>query len=303
MARIVLIGIIVMEAVLIVGAFCARKKEELFKFLTFVTSIIATLAATITILFPEELATVIYPDVDTYISENQLLKEQNATLASQIEQIETDYANLQQEYSNSDIAKISDAKLILNGLENTSPLNSCIATINGKEFFDSNVIYSITGIRPSYDSSQHIIYWGEGNEVTRFSFADVSDILYNGQVYWKYKPSENASFTVAGKEYNDGFVIGCDHSLFGDGDGYALFNLGNEYTEMSFDVGKTDDYEIQDVKLKIFLDGEETEQYALSGETTSTHITVSLDNAKNLKILLTDGSRVKYGFFNVVFST
>lgn len=314
MARNVLWVIVIIELILILCAFLVRNKEEIFKFLTFATNIIASLAMTVTILFPEQVASVIYPDIDTYVSENQLLKEENASLssanqlleeqykniASERDKLEEDVLNLEKAYENRDYAEISHAKLVINGLENSSILNKSVAIINGKEYYDSNVIGSITGLQPSYEKTDKIIYWGEQKRINSFAFSDVSDILYNGQVFWKYTLSEGDSFSVAGKEYSVGFVIGCDRSLFGEGDGYALFDLENKYSEMSFDVGKTDDYEIQDVTLKIFLDGEETEQYELSGESSSTHLTVELNYAKDLKIQIIGGSRVKYGFYNIV---
>lgn len=136
----------------------------------------------------------------------------------------------------------------------------------------------------------------------KIPFSKVSDILYNGKVYWKYSSDGEETFTVAGKEYSEGFVIGCDHSLFGEGDGFALFNLDGKYSNLEFDVGKTDDYELQNVTVKIFLDGSLVEKYDLSSEKTTSHISLPLYNAVEMKILVTCGSRVKYGFCNVVFT-
>ncbi len=51
--------------------------------------------------------------------------------------------------------------------------------------------------------------------------------------------------------YNKGFVIYDDHSLFGEGDGYALFDLQGKYSKITFDVGRTNEYEKQDVLLKV----------------------------------------------------
>lgn len=312
-ARTVLIIVVIFELILIVCAFFKRKDKEMFKFLSFFAEIIAALSMTVTVFFPEQIATAIYPDINTYISENQSLNDENAVLTNTVvslkddcAELEAQYNSLKQEYkelSNRTFAEIVDAKLIVDGLGTSREMKRSVALVNGKEYFDGNVIYAITGNMPEYDVAQDMIFWGNQKQITKVPFSDISDILYNGKVYWKYGPADNNSFSVAGKEYSDGFVIGCDHSLFGDGDGYALFNLEEKYTEMSFDVGKTDSYEIQNVTLKIFLDGAFTEQYKLSGESSSTHITVSLNNANDLKMLLTDGSRVLYGFYNVVFAT
>lgn len=315
-AQIVVVIIVIVEIFFIICAFFTRKKKETFNWLVLLVGTIATLSALVTVVFPEEVATAIYPDIDKYESENQLLIEENNNLKVDIAAIQNDYENLEkdyftldglynalkQEYEDYTLADIIDAKLVINGLE-IAEMRKCIALVDGEVYFSSNVLSSITGESLRYNSEQSTIFYGAQNEVTKIPFSDVSDILYNGQVYWKYTSAGTDSFTVAGKEYADGFVIGCDHSLFGEGDGYVLFNLQGDYTKLEFDVGKTDNYEIQDVTVKIFLDGAMTEQYELSGETTSEHIEVNLNNASDLKILITGGSRVTYGFFNVVFTT
>lgn len=305
-----------------------RKKddEKHMNWLTLVVTALTPILTLLTVLFPEQVATVIYPDVNVYISENETLSSENGELKDSVTDwemrynaLDTNYTSLKEEYgeleeeyeeleqryeelSSRTFAELSDASLIIDGLK-VSELNKCIALVNGKVFFDANVLYTFAGEKPDYDDKQNAIFWGNRNEITKVSFSEISDVLYNGQVYWKYVSTGSSSFTVAGKSYNVGFVIGCDHSLFGEGDGYALFNLQGKYTELEFDVGKTDDYEIQDVTLQVFLNGELSEQYELSGQATSRHIVVPLNNANDVKLLLVGGSRVKYGFFNVVFDT
>lgn len=290
-----------------------RKKddEKHMNWLTLVVTALTPILAFLTALFPEQVATVIYPDVNVYLSENETLLSENDELKVSVtdwekryNELDTNYTSLEKEYkelSSRPSAELSDASLIVDGLR-VSELNRCIAVVNGRVFFDANVLYTFAGEKPEYDSKQNAIFWGNRNEITKVSFSEISDVLYNGQIFWKYISSGSSSFTVAGKSYNVGFVIGCDYSLFGEGDGYALFNLQGKYTELEFDVGKTDDYEIQDVTLQVFLNGELSEQYELSGQATSRHIAVPLNSANDVKLLLTGGSRVKYGFFNVVFT-
>lgn len=304
---------------IILYSYHKKDDEKHMNWLTLVIAALTPILAFLTALFPQQVATVIYPDVNIYryenetlISENDELKVSVADWEEQYNTLDTNYASLEEEYETLEqeyedlsrriFAELSDASLIVDGLK-VSELNNCIALVNGKAFFDANVLYTFTGEKPEYDDKQNVIFWGNRNEITKVSFSEISDVLYNGQVYWKYISTGSSSFTVAGKGYNVGFVIGCDHSLFGEGDGYALFNLQGKYTEVEFDVGKTDDYEIQDVTLQVFLDGELSEQYELSGQATSRHITVPLNNANDVKFLLVGGSRVKYGFFNVVFAT
>jgi hypothetical protein len=304
---------------LILYSYRKKDNEKHMNWLTLVVTALTPILAFLTALFPEQVATVIYPDVNVYISENETLisendelkvsvadwKERYNVLDANYASLEEEHEILEQEYEdlcNRTFAELSDASLIVDGLK-VSELSKCIALVNGKVFFDANVLYTFTGEKPEYDDKQNAIFWGDRNEITKVSFSEISDVLYNGQVYWKYISTGSSSFTVAGKSHNVGFVIGCDHSLFGEGDGYALFSLQGKYTEMEFDVGKTDDYEIQDVTLQVFLNGELSEQYELSGQATSKHIVVPLNNANDVKLLLVGGSRVKYGFFNVIFAT
>lgn len=333
MAMILRIVIAIIAIISLAGLiiYSYRKKDDKnhMNWLTLVVTALASIFTLLAAIFPEQAVAVIYPNINVYISENETLISENDELKDSVSnweaqynelganwedrynELSANYALLEEEHeileheyeslSNRTFAELSDASLIVDGLK-VSDQNKCIALINGKVFFDANVLYTFTGEKPEYNAKENAIFWGTQNEITKVSFSKISDVLYNGQVYWKYIPTDSLSFTVAGKSYNVGFVIGCDHSLFGDGDGYALFNLQGKYTEMEFDVGKTDEYEIQDVALQVFLNGELSEQYELSGQATSRHIVVPLNNAGDVKLLLTGGSRVKYGFYNVVFS-
>lgn len=127
-----------------------------------------------------------------------------------------------------------------------------------------------------------------------------TNVLYEGVCYKIYLPSESDSFSMGSKTYNTGFVMYDDHSLFGEGDGYTLFDLGGEYSKISFSVGRTNEYEKQDVKLNVYLNGEYMEEYSLNAESPPINLEIDLNYANNLKLEITGGSRVKYGFADVV---
>ena len=111
---------------------------------------------------------------------------------------------------------------------------------------------------------------------------------------------EKVELVITLKTYNKGFVIYDDHSLFGQGDGYALFDLQGKYSKISFDVGRTNEYEKQDVSLKVYLDNEYVEEYSLNAESPPITLEINLNYANSLKLEITGGSRVKYGFANVI---
>lgn len=129
-----------------------------------------------------------------------------------------------------------------------------------------------------------------------------TNVLYDGVCYGTYLPSEENTFSMGSTAYNKGFVIFDDHSLFGEGDGYALFDLQGKYSRMTFDVGRTNEYEKQDVILKVYLNGEYSEEYSLNGQSPPIFLEINLNYANNLKLEITGRSRVKYGFTNVILS-
>ena len=59
---------------------------------------IATLSGLVTVVFPEEVATAIYPNIEKYESENQLLIEENKNLKDDIATNQNDYENLREDY-------------------------------------------------------------------------------------------------------------------------------------------------------------------------------------------------------------
>lgn len=240
-----------------------------------------------------------YKEKNEFLNSYSNLELKNTELKQKNEEL----IIMNEELSKKNYAEILDSKLVINGMENAD-LKNCIAIINNKIFYDDSIIHNITGQKIRFDNTQNIVFYGneEVNQITKVEFSDISDILYNGQVYWKYSTSDDTSFLVGGKEYSNGFAIGCDHSLFGEGDGYVLFNLEGKYNQIEFDVGKTDEYEMQDVTMKLYLNGQMVEQYELSAQTPSKHISFGLNNAEDLKILLTGGTLVKYGFYNIILS-
>lgn len=124
--------------------------------------------------------------------------------------------------------------------------------------------------------------------------------MYEGTCYAKYLPTDGKSFSMGSSTYNKGFIIYDDHSLFGEGDGYALFDLQGKYSKITFDVGRTNEYEKQDVILKVYLNGEYVEEYPINAQSPPIQLEIGLNYANNMKLEITGGSRVKYGFANVV---
>lgn len=316
------IALIFVFVLLIILIFGYRKREDsaLSTYFHTLVTIVLGLPTLLAIIFPEKISTIINPDIQEYIKESWVLNASYDELEKSYKELDKSYDNLLNSYNvlQSDYEKVDKEKeeletnqvdfryknvsLVVGGLEKQNKYNSGVVIVDNKVFYSQQIVADVSGDSIYYDDNSNKVFWGNEKKITKYDFQNVSDILYNGIVYWKYDNSTNESFAVSGDSYRSGFVIGCDHSILGEGDGYALFKLDNKYTKMEFDVGKTDDYEIQDVDLLVYLDGEiQDEEYHLLGEASSKHIVISVNNATDLKIQLTGGSRVKYGFYNVIF--
>ena len=105
---------------------------------------------------------------------------------------------------------------------------------------------------------------------------------------------------MGSQSYTKGLVVWDDESLFGGGNGYALFDLQGKYSKLEFDVGRTNEYEKENVELKVYLDGECREIYQLDAETPPKHFEVTLNYANSMKLEISGGTRVKYGFVNMI---
>lgn len=116
--------------------------------------------------------------------------------------------------------------------------------------------------------------------------------------YVVYGPDEGVAIFMGGRTFNSGFVIYDDYSLFGEGDSYALFDLRGEYSSIYFDVGRTNECEIQDVTLQVFLDDVLTEKHDVNWQNPPVHLDIPLNYAGSLKLQIVGGTRVKYGFVN-----
>lgn len=204
-------------------------------------------------------------------------------------QIEVEYDNIKV-YKDNVLCELKDA--------NGSVIEPFI--YNGTTYMPVRGTANLADMEVTWDGNTKSVYlWDEISNPDGMYLMEVCP-PYEGKVYWTYTSDNSDTITMAGKKYTNAFALGCDYSLFGGGDGYALFNLNSRYKTLSFDVGKIDEYEMQDVTLNIYLDGRLKDSYELSAEAISKHITVDLNNALQLKLEITGGSRVKYGFVNAI---
>lgn len=127
-----------------------------------------------------------------------------------------------------------------------------------------------------------------------------ANVLYNGNCYALIKTSDDRVFSMGSSSYNEGFEIWDDYSLFANCDGYALFDLKGQYAKLTFDVGRVNEYEIEDAVLNVYLNNDSTPSatYELNAQSPPVSLSIDLNYANSAKLEISGGSRVKYGFAN-----
>lgn len=229
-----------------------------------------------------------------------VLKEDNEKLKSVNEDLEKKIADL----NSLPEVLFKTPNYIRDGLKMQDKVNKAVAIIDGDTYYSESFINRTFDQSISFNADENTVYYNTDSNHAETGETKIdlfsTNVLYEGNCYSKYSPSDGNSFSMGSKTYNKGFVIYDDHSLFGEGDGYALFDLQGKYSKISFDVGRTNEYEMQDVKLQLYLNGEYITEYDLDAESPPIPLELDLAYANDMKLLITGGSRVKYGFTNVI---
>lgn len=222
-----------------------------------------------------------------------------------INELNMQIENLQNQISNTPDFDFKNSALISEGLKIQDSINKSVLLVDNSIYYSENILNLVLKSRFSYDLNQNTVFYNtNGENISSETKIDLfnTKVLYDGTCYGTYLPSEGKTFSMGSSTYNKGFVIYDDHSLFGEGDGYALFDLQGKYSKISFDVGRTNEYNKDDVRLKVYLNNEYVEEYFLNAESPPVPLEINLNYANNLKLEITGGGKVIYGFANVVLS-
>lgn len=124
-------------------------------------------------------------------------------------------------------------------------------------------------------------------------------VLYDGYYMEKILSTDEETFIIGKSTYTEGFTLSTAYYT----DPYALFDLQGDYSSITFEVGRVSDGRAgDDIEMQIYLDGKLSEQHSLSASSPSEKFTIDLKNAKSMKIMLTEGKYVTYGFVNVTLT-
>ena len=247
-----------------------------------------------------------FDSVDKDMSFKQALQtvyEEAKYKDEEINKLSQQNADLQNQISSTPNFEFKNPALISDGLKVQEAVNKSIIVVDNNNYYSDGLLDLVVKNKLLYDSGQNVVFYNaNGEDIATETKVDLfdTDVLYEGTCYAKYLPTDGEPFSMGGSTYNKGFVIYDDHSLFGEGDGYALFDLQGKYSKITFDVGRTNEYEKQDVILKVYLNGEYVEEYSLNAQSPPIQLEIGLNYSNDMKLEITGGSRVKYGFANVV---
>ena len=230
----------------------------------------------------------------------ELVFEEKKELEKNIDNIFNKHSQLESKLDEMSDADVYSPSLIIEGLKQDSNIGNGVVDIDGNIYFSSEICTCIWGRKPIFDKSKNTVYYNTSSESTVENKVDLikSGIIYDGLYLTVYKPSDGEQFSMGSDTFNKGFTLGADnYSLFGEGNGYALFDLKEKYSKLHINVARVnrDDLEIENATLKVYLNGEYTTEYDLSGQKPPTSITIDLNYSKDLKLELC-GSKVVYGF-------
>lgn len=192
--------------------------------------------------------------------------------------------------------------LVIDGLRKENTVGKGVIDFDGNTYFSSDICMRIWGTQPIFNPSENIIYFNDGDGSLIENKVDLisANVLYDGKYFDVYQPSEGETFSMGSDTFNKGFTVGSDnYSLFGEGNGYALFDLKGKYSKLNISVARVnrDDLGIEDATLKVYINGEYKTEYFLSGQKPPIDITIDLNYANDLKLEIC-GSKVVYGFAN-----
>lgn len=222
----------------------------------------------------------------------QKILEELKNKEEEIEELQKENRDLQIQTSSMNKFEIRSTGLFVDGLKAKETINKSLVVVDNKNYYYSEeVLKMILKDKLSYDSSQDVIIYGNDSKETKVDLFS-TNVLYDGSYYDTYLPTDGESFSMGSDTYTKGFVL--------KGDGYALFDLKGQYSKISFDVGRTNDGEKRDVKLKVYLNNEYVEEYSLSAYSPPISLEIDINHANDMKLEIDGQFRDRYGFANVL---
>lgn len=164
---------------------------------------------------------------------------------------------------------------------------------NGTTYLPVRAVSNAVGKEVSWDGVEKVIYLGAkpGNVE---NWLDVCGPYQYGNGR-EYRLTDNKYFTMSGKKYTNGFVLG---DITNVARGWALFNLNGKYDSLTFTVGHIDESSAGNVTMNVYLDGIIAYTKELKYDDVASKVTIPLNRALQMKIELCDARdwAATYGF-------
>ncbi|MBR1397739.1 MAG: hypothetical protein IJ563_09440 [Selenomonadaceae bacterium] len=121
------------------------------------------------------------------------------------------------------------------------------------------------------------------------------DICPPYQTHKNYKVFD--VFTIAGKKYNKGFILGAYSPA------WALYNLDDKFNVLSFDIGHIDGEDMHNGLLNIYLDKNLVSSIKLTPDMMPTHYDVTLKGARQMKMEFSNKEKCAGGCYAIFNAT
>ena len=153
---------------------------------------------------------------------------------------------------------------------------------NGTTYLPVRAVGEALGKQVTWDGTTQTVYIGEAPGQVQY----LMDVCPPYETHLFDDPS---TFKMSGKTYTHGFTMNnMDSSK-------ALFNLDGKYQTLSCDIGHVDGSPAVDCSIEIYLDGNLSQVIDIGYEDMVQHFDIPLQNALQLKIVMTGGRASVYG--------
>ncbi len=203
-------------------------------------------------------------------------------------------------------ANYMDIKLVVDGVEVT-PKDANGKTVEpfaseGTTYLPVRAVADALGKDVTWDGENKTVYIGPkpGQAESWMKKLPPYQVGYYCKSYDGSDPK--SYFSVGGVNHTEGVELDCD---WYKKEAYALWNTNLQYGSMTFQVGHIDGGPEKDATLEVYLDGVLSREYDLPWDGPIQTITVPLNYAGNVKLLLVneDGysSDCNFGLFDISF--
>lgn len=225
---------------------------------------------------------------------------------STISETEQENKELQKKLNNMPKVQYNSISIVKNGLKTDENINNGWATIDNRNYYSEDSVNSLLESKVHLDEETNTLFYditGTSNPKETKVKLENTKVLYDGAKRTVCDGSTPNLFSIGSKTYSTGFIL---ETTRWDGYGNALFDLENSYSKISFDVGRLNDTNKGDAKLRVYFSKNQNDMmsfykdYELSADTGLNHIEIDLNHYYGMKFeLIFINEDTSYGFTNI----